>query len=329
MQATGSWSLIAFVLFALAHAGSTLAMPLPQAAPAEEPIDLVTPTGTIHGTLLRPAGTGAVPVALLIAGSGPTDRDGNSAMLPGPNNSLKLLAEGLAQQGIATVRYDKRGVAASATAITREADLRFDHYTDDAVAWINKLKADPRFSRVSVIGHSEGSLIGIRAARVGGAASFVSLAGVGRRASDVLRGQLRPQLPAALWAESERVLAALEAGRTTDSVPQPLAALYRPSVQPYLISWFAYDPAREIAQLTVPVLIAQGTTDMQVGVPDAQALKAAKPNAELLIVEGMNHVLKLVPADPARQQASYSDPALPVAPQLLERVVAFLKTTRP
>jgi pimeloyl-ACP methyl ester carboxylesterase len=305
-------------------------MPLSQAAPsAEEPIDLVTPTGTIHGTLLRPSAAGAVPVALLIAGSGPTDRNGNSAILPGPNNSLELLAEGLARQGIATVRYDKRGVAASAAAITREADLRFDHYTDDAVAWIAKLKTDPRFSRVSVIGHSEGSLIGIRAARVGGAASFVSLAGVGRRASDVLRGQLRPQLPPALWTESERILAALEAGRTADSVPQPLAALYRPSVQPYLISWFAYDPAREIAELRIPVLIAQGTTDIQVGVPDAQALEAAKPDADLLIVEGMNHVLKLVPADPAKQQASYADPSLPVAPQLIERIGAFLKATRP
>jgi fermentation-respiration switch protein FrsA (DUF1100 family) len=165
----------------------------------------------------------------------------------------------------------------------------------------------------------------MRAARVGGASSFVSLAGVGRVASVVIRGQLRPQLPPALWTESERILAALEAGRTADSVPPELVALYRPSVQPYLISWFAYDPAKEIAQLRVPVLIAQGTTDIQVGVADAEALKAAKPDAELLIVDGMNHILKLVPSDPARQQASYSDPALPVAPQLIERIAAFVR----
>jgi fermentation-respiration switch protein FrsA (DUF1100 family) len=141
----------------------------------------------------------------------------------------------------------------------------------------------------------------------------------------LIRTQLRPQLPAELWAESERILAALEAGNTTDSVPPSLAVLYRPSVQPYLISWFRYDPASEIAQLQVPVLIVQGTTDIQVTVAEAEALGRAKPDAELVVLEGMNHVLKLVPADPAKQQASYSDPSLPVAPELIDRIAAFVR----
>jgi fermentation-respiration switch protein FrsA (DUF1100 family) len=158
--------------------------------------------------------------------------------------------------------------------------------------------------------------------------AFVSIAGVARRASEVLRDQLRPQLPPDLWQESERILAALEAGRMADSVPAPLLALYRPSVQPYLISWFRYTPTEEITRVPGPVLIAQGTTDIQVDVAEAENLKRARVDAELLIVAGMNHVLKLVPADALAQQASYSDPSLPVSPELLERTARFVRNIR-
>jgi uncharacterized protein len=313
------------LLISCAHAASDpLLDPAFSSEPREEAIDLVTEGGTIHGTLLLPAARTPVPVALIIAGSGPTDRDGNSPLLPGQNNSLRLLAEGLAEQGIASVRYDKRGIAASTPAATSEAELRFDTYVDDAAAWVRMLSSDPRFSGVTLVGHSEGSLIGMRAAQLAPAAAYVSLAGISRPASDVLRDQLRPQLPPDLWAESERVLTRLEAGQLVDSVAPVLVSLYRPSVQPYLISWFAYRPAEEIARLSVPVLIAQGTTDIQVGVAEAHALHAARPDAELLIVEGMNHVLKEVPADLVRQQASYGDPHLPVVSELIDRIGAFI-----
>lgn len=300
-------------------------IPPPREPARDHPVRLETATGTLHGTLLLPEGAGPHPVALIIAGSGPTDRNGNSALLPGANHSLKLLAEGLAERGVASLRYDKRGVGQSAAAGPRESELRFDTYVEDAAAWLRQLRGDARFSTVSVVGHSEGSLVGMLAARQARADAFVSVAGVARRASEVLRDQLRPQLPPELWSESERILAALEAGRTADSVPEALDVLYRPSVQPYLISWFRYTPAAEIAHLRVPVLIAQGTTDVQVAVAEARALKEAKPDAELLVVEGMNHVLKLVPADPAAQQASYSNPSLPVAPALLEATARVLR----
>jgi hypothetical protein len=319
---------LAVLLLGACSAVRTNDAPRPFGPATEEPIELETQTGTLHGTLLLPAGRGPHPVALLVAGSGPTDRNGNTPALPGPNNSLKLLAEGLAARGIATVRYDKRGVAASAAAGPREADLRFDHYVDDAAAWIGRLRDDRRFSTVTAIGHSEGSLIALRAASRAGASGVVSIAGIARPASALLRDQLRPQLPPELWRASERILAGLEAGRTTDSVPPPIMVLYRPSVQPYLISWFRHDPAREMAGLRIPALIAQGTTDAQVTVHEARALHAARPGAGLLIVEGMNHVLKLVPADPPRQQASYSDPTLPVAPELVEGIGGFIRALR-
>ena len=103
-------------------------------APARDTITLDTPTGAIAGTLLIPSGNGPFALVVIIAGSGPTDRDGNSPLLPGANNSLKLLAEGLADRGVASLRYDKRGVAASAKAMVSEADLRFNTYADDAAA---------------------------------------------------------------------------------------------------------------------------------------------------------------------------------------------------
>lgn len=291
----------------------------------DEPVELQSAGGTIHGTLLLPSGEGPYPVALIIAGSGPTDRDGNSALLPGANHSLRLLAEGISRNGVASIRYDKRGIGASVSAGLQESDLRFDTYVEDAVDWIEKLQEDPRFSTVSVVGHSEGALIGIVAARRTPVDGVVSVSATARPMADLLRDQLRPQLPPELWEASERILAALLSGETAGDVPAALQVLYRPSVQPYLISILRIDPVEEISGVEAPVLIVHGTTDIQVPPGEALELHGAREGAELVQIEGMNHVLKLVPADPIRQQASYSDPSLPVAPELIDRVSAFLR----
>ena len=291
-----------------------------------ETIDAVPPDASIHSTLLLPKDTSkAMPVVLLISGSGPTDRNGNSRMLPGSNNSLLMLAEGLAMNGIASLRYDKRGVGESAKAMVTEADLRFDTYIDDAVAFCEQLRADKRFSAVVIAGHSEGSLLGMVAAKRCNASGFISIAGAGRPAADILRTQLAGKLPPALATQSEAILKDLEAGKITENPPPELFGIYRASVQPYMISWFRYDPAKSIAALRIPVLIVQGTTDIQVGVDDAKQLAAASPRAKLLIVEGMNHVLKSVSSDKEKQMASYSDPALMLAPDLLVNIVDFVR----
>ncbi len=153
----------------------------------------------------------------------------------------------------------------------------------------------------------------------------MSIAGVARRASEVLRDQLLSVLSADLWAQSERILAALESGQQVSDVPSELTTLYRPSAQPYLISWFRYVPSEELRRLNVPVLITQGTTDIQVATSEAEALLAAKPDAELIVRHGMNHVLKVVPADPAQQLASYSDPSLPVDERLVDAIGRFVR----
>jgi len=159
-----------------------------------QPATLATATGTLHGTLLAPQGGPAVPVVLIHPGSGPTDRDGNSPLLAGKNNSLRLLAEGLAARGIATLRIDKRGIAESAAALGTEADLRLETLAADAAAWLELLRRDPRFDRVIVLGHSEGALIGALAAADAQAEGYISVAGPARRGSDILRRQLGPRL---------------------------------------------------------------------------------------------------------------------------------------
>ncbi len=299
---------------------------------AAENLTLEVPNAKLFGTLEIPSGpssgSGPFPVALIIAGSGPTDRDGNSPAGV-KSDAYKLLAQGLAANGIASLRYDKRFSGQSTTTMT-EADIRFETYADDASAWLNLLGKDARFNKLVIIGHSEGSLIGMLAAQRSSVAGFISIAGAGRRIDEVLLEQLKPQLSPAALTESARILTELKAGRTVseDKIALPaqlVGPLFRASVQPYLISWLKYDPAQEILKLKNPSLIVQGTTDIQVSVQDAQRLaNALKTKPEL--IEGMNHVLKLASLENAAQQRAYTDPTLPIAPKLLERIVAFIKT---
>ena len=291
----------------------------------EQPIVLSTRSGQIHGTLLLPSGAARVPAVLIVSGSGPTDRDGNSPVFQGKNDSLKLLARALATAGFASVRFDKRGVAGSATALLREADLRVDDLVDDAVGWLDLLAADPRFKGVSIVGHSEGSLIGMLAAQRWPVRAFVSVAGAAAGAASVLRRQLHGKLSPELAQISDTVLSALGRGRAVSDVPPELASLYRPGVQPYLISWFKHNPADIFSRLSMPCTILQGDTDIQISVSEARALAVAKPDASLRIIEGMNHVLKLVPQSQAQQMASCGEPSLPLAPELIAQLVAFLR----
>ncbi len=294
------------------------------AAVTHEALTLTTPTGPIAGTLQMPAARLPVPVALIIAGSGPTDRDGNTPALPGKNNSLRMLADGLAARGIASLRYDKRGIAGSRAAAGAEQDLRFTHYVDDATAWARQLRADSRFSTVTVVGHSEGSLIGMIAAREAQADGYVSIAGAGRKPAEIIAEQLSGQVPEEMLRQSQRVLDQLSRGETPDSVPPALFALFRPSVQPYMISWFQFSPVDEIAKLTIPVLILQGSTDIQITEKDAELLADAHPAARQITIEGMNHVFKAAPADRAEQLRIYSDSTLPIVPRLLEEIGTFI-----
>lgn len=306
----------------LASAGACVAAAGVRAAAraAETAITLQTPTGTVFGTLALPA-TVPAPVVLIVAGSGPVDRNGNAGMLQ--TNAYAQIAAALAARGVASVRYDKRGVGASAKAAPPESDIRIETYADDVAAWVRLLTADKRFLRTIVAGHSEGSLLGILALQQAKGYGFVSLEGAGRPIGVVLDEQLKRRLPADLDKKAEAVVAQLERGKTVADPPPELMALFRPSVQPYVISMMQYDPAKEIAKLSVPVTIVQGTADVQVTIDDANALKRAVPSAKLVLVQGMNHVLKHAPdtSSQAAVTAGYTDPSLPIEPQVIDAIV--------
>ena len=281
----------------------------------------------LYGTLMVPPGARPGPAVLLIAGSGPTDRDGNSSMPGVRPASLKLIADGLAAAGVPSLRYDKRAIGKSAPAAVREADLRFTTAVDDAVAFARLLKAQPQVTCVVLLGHSEGALIAALAAQKIATCGVIEAAGAGRPFGVVLRSQFAAQnLPAPLTAQIEAALSELEHGREVANIPG-LEALFRPSVQPYLISQLTIDPAKALAAVKAPVLIVQGENDLQVSVEDARLLAAAKPDARLVIVPGMNHVLKAAPADRAGNLAAYAEPDRPLAPGLMGAILGFVKAS--
>ncbi|AUA32276.1 alpha/beta hydrolase [Pseudomonas sp. SGAir0191] len=313
-------ALLCLLLTSLCHAATPTVL--------HRPIDLDTGQGVLHGSLLLPQQDTPPPVVLIIAGSGPTDRDGNNPA-GGRVDNLKRLALLLANANIASVRYDKRGVAASQPATPDERDLSVERYVADVVAWGHKLKADPRFGPLILIGHSEGALIASLAAEQAGASAVISLAGSGRPMAEVVREQLAERLPPAQLARGSALLDRLEAGQTSLDVPAPLRQVFRPSVQPYLITLFRQDPAAAFARLPMPALIVQGRNDVQVDVADAQKLKDAKPDAHLVLIEGMNHMLRISPKDMSEQRESYQNPQLPLARELGEQIVAFIRQLPP
>jgi pimeloyl-ACP methyl ester carboxylesterase len=293
------------------------------AAPIERPL---TAQG-LAGSLVD-AGK-ATPVVLIIPGSGPTDRDGNNP-LGVTAAPYRMLAEALGKRGISSVRIDKRGMFGSKAAIADGNKVTIADYAADTHAWVASIRKETGAKCVWVLGHSEGALVALAAGqRPEGICGVISVAGMGRRLGAVMREQLRsnpanaPILEPALAA-----IDTLEAGKTVDAatLPAPLQGLFNPAVQPFIRDLMAQDPPKLAASLTVPLLIIQGDQDLQVIVQDANILAAAQPKAKLVVVPGVNHVLK-VPSGAGREQnmAAYADPSLPIAPGVVDAVANFVK----
>ncbi len=302
---------LALVLSACSSAGGII----------EEDYDLTVEGGSIYGTLTLPEGEGPFKVAIIHPGSGPTDRDGNSA-IAGSNNGLKMIAQDLANNGIASIRYDKRGIAESMGLIKSESELVFEDYINDLILWIDKAKSDGRFTEIYLIGHSEGALISAAAAVKSQVAGFISLAGVGEPAYDTLIRQLSAQ-PKEITELTTPIIMELKEGRTVADVPEMLQSLFRDSVQPYLISWFKYDPVVVYSEIKSPIIIIQGDTDIQVTVEDARMLGEGT-GIEPIIISGMNHILKEAPADPEENLETYQDPKLPLHQELMGEIISFI-----
>lgn len=283
-----------------------------------------TEQGTIYGQLEVPEQDSdePYPVLIIIPGSGPTDRNGNT--LAGDNNSLRFLAEKLAEHGIASIRYDKPGAGKNANVTVPEEDMTFDQFVDNAVAWVEMVKNDNRFSDIGIIGHSQGSLEGILAAQQTDIDVFISLAGGGSSIDKILYGQLEEQLPEELLKESKDIIHQLKKGNPVEQMSPALEELFRPSVQPFMMSWMEYTPAEEIKKLSMPILIVNGTRDLQTSENEGKLLHEANDMSEFLLIENMNHVLKESPEDREGNLKTYANPELPLADGLMDGIAEFL-----
>lgn len=298
----------------------------PPAGVVEEEFSVARPDVVLRGVVWRPAHAGKkTPIALIIAGSGPTDRDCNSA-LGIKTDAYRMLAEGLAKRGIASARYDKRGVGASQGSFDMARTTIAD-FTDDALAVLADLRQRAPAAEVTLVGHSEGGLIAILAAGRAKVDRLVLLETAGRTLGKLLREQIGKEATPVQLAELERVLAALAAGRPLDPIQPPIDKLFPPIVRTFLASEVTLDPLPPFSKLTTPTLIVQGESDAQVTLTDGKLLAAARPAAKLAIIPEMNHVLKRE-ATAKLPQASYTDPKLPLAPKLVEAVAGAIRAAR-
>ena len=299
-------------------------------ASAQETIEVEAagPRGPLKGSLVAAAQPNA-PVVLIIPGSGPTDRDGNSPLgiRAAP---YRLLAEALAQRGVSSVRVDKRGLFGSAAAGDPNA-VSVREYAADIRSWVGALRTRTGASCIWVLGHSEGGLMALAAAAESsdGICGVILVSAAGRRISDVLREQLPAAPPFVPHLERAMAgLSELEAGRRVDTTGMDpvLLSLFAPPVQVYLMDLIAHDPAALAARVRVPMLIVQGARDLQITEQDARRLAAANPNARLVLLPEVNHVLKAVAADDrAANAATYANPNLPLAPGVAEAIAGFVR----
>jgi alpha/beta superfamily hydrolase len=286
-------------------------------------VQLINKSGdTLYGLNTFSSKTSKPYFVLIIAGSGPTDRNGNNP-IGGENNSLKMIAEALEQSQIASIRYDKRGIGKSKNAAKNEMDTRFDDMVDDAIAWVSWIKQNYPEKKIVIAGHSEGSLIGMIAANKTNAEKYISIAGAGFSADSVLKQQLS-SVADFIRAEAFKIIDELKKGNTVEKVDPLFLSLFRPSVQPYLISWFKYNPCEEIKKIKGKVLIVNGDNDIQVGTEHAEELKRCKEDAQLQIIPEMNHVLKNAPRDRKENIATYKIPDLALNEEFVRLLTNFI-----
>ncbi|NQW36191.1 MAG: alpha/beta hydrolase [Flavobacteriales bacterium] len=274
---------------------------------------------TVNGTLLMPIAIEKPKLIILIPGSGPTDRNGNQGQIQ--TNATKYLAEALSDKKIATYRFDKSALALSKQKDFKEESVVFDDFIVDAKSIVAFFKKDKRFSKIIVAGHSQGSLVAMLVAnQVDG---YISLDGAGRPIDEVLLEQIDKQAPF-LTEQTKVVLDSLKQDLLVKDVNPMLVSIFRPSVQPFIMNWMRYNPQSEIQKVTVPILIINGTKDIQVPETDAELLSKANPKSTLKIITNMNHIFKEIKGDIQENMASYTNPNLPIMPILAESVIEFV-----
>lgn len=261
-------------------------------------------------------------LVIIVPGSGPTNRNGNNYMGV-KGNSYKMLATALTTHQLDIFTYDKRLIAQMKANQIKEEDGRFEDGVADLALIVDYFA--PQYSRITLVGHSEGALLAnLLANKSAKVTKFVSLQGPGTTADQIIYDQITQQFPA-LGSKIIEINAALKKGQTVENIPPMLQALYRPSVQPYLISWIQYDPSVEIAKIKQPVLIIDGDKDLQVPIKQGDLLSQANPKAKRVTLKNMNHVLKQIDKEEDNMK-SYGDPSFPLHSELVPTLISFILT---
>lgn len=272
----------------------------------------------VEGTLLTPKDQNIAPLVILIAGSGPTDRNGNQSFMK--NDMLKKIAESMSNNGIASFRYDKR-IVKQIRNKTIDKDISFDDFVTDAKSVISYFK--PNYKTIVVAGHSQGSLVGLLALEEG-VSGFISLAGAGKPIDEILIEQISKTAPMFL-EDSKRVLTLLKAGKTTTDFPMALSSIFNLDVQGFMSNWMQYNPTEEMKKHNIPTLIINGDKDLQVSVDEANLLYKAAQNGVLLIVEKMNHIMVKIEGEQLENMKSYNDTSLEISPEVEKSMIEFIK----
>lgn len=274
----------------------------------------------IEGSLLVPDSDKSDYLAIIIAGSGPTDRDGNQNFLK--SNSLKKLAQGLAKEGIASFRYDKR-IVKQIRKGNIDKNIMFDDFVTDATSVVKHFANKGQFKSIYIIGHSQGSLVGMLAIsdKVNG---YISLAGAGQSIDVVIMDQIQKMAPG-LTEDAQKTFDVLKKGETTTEYPPALASVFNLDTQPFITNWMQYNPQEIIKNQEIPILIVNGTKDLQVSVEEAKLLKEANSKAQLAIIENMNHVLFIIEGDDLENSKSYNESSRDIAPELINTIATFIK----
>ena len=274
----------------------------------------------IDGTLLIPNEVEKPNLVIIIGGSGPTDRNGNQSFLK--NNSLKNLAEELSSNKIATFRYDKR-IVKQIKQGNIDRNIMFDDFVTDAISVITYFKKNHLFNHIFILGHSQGSLVGMLAAE-GRADGFISIAGVAQSIDNIVIEQIARTYPS-LSKDAESVFAYLRKGKKTDNYPMELASVFNKDIQSFMMNWMQYNPQEEIKKLQMPILLINGTKDLQVEPKEAKLLNEAVPGSSLELIDNMNHVLVTIEGDNLENSKSYNESFRKISPQLIEAILKFVK----
>eukprot|EP01037_Dinobryon_pediforme_P003753 gene3753-3799_t len=289
----------------------------------ESPVSVKTLSGTVEGQLVMPKNTsGKIPLVIIIADAGPTDLNGNNVKTGVAGNTYKLLANDLGKKGIATVRYDKRLVGQSVSK-TKESQLHIEDYSDDVVSLMSTFTDDQRFSKIILFGHGEGALVALIAGYEQPQKGFILAEGFADRGEKIIADEMKTK-PKFLADEVKAIMDSLKKGKTTATVDPSIYFIARPNIQPFIMSWCRYDPIHAVKTAKVPVMIIQGTTDLQVPVNNGERFKKAKSEATYLQVSNMNHILKEAPADPEQNVATYDKGNLPIKPEVITGIVDFI-----